>query len=80
MHLGEIKESGLYALPDGRELVAARGGKDGVLKLYDPLTWEFKGTPLYETDGRGFLTSLGRPTPWRVEDLEEVVRGLPRKH
>lgn len=80
MHLWEIKESGLYALPDGRELVAARGGKYGFFKLYDPLTWEFKGTPLYETDGRGFLISLGRPTPWRVEDLKEVVRSEQRKH
>ena len=72
----EIKERGLYALPDGRELVAARGGKYGFFKLYDPLAWEYKGTPLYETDGRGFLTSLGRPTPWRVEDLKEVVRDV----
>jgi hypothetical protein len=80
MLAGEIKECGLYALPDGRELVAERGGKYGFFKLYDPLAWEFKGTPLYETDARGFLTSLGRPTPWRVEDLKEVGRTEPRKH
>ena len=77
---GEIKECGVYALPDGRELVAERGGKYGFFKLYDPLAWEYKGTPLYETDERGFLTSLGRPTPWRVEDLKEVGRTHPRKH
>lgn len=80
MGRGEIKECGVYALPDGRELVAERGGKYGFFKLYDPLAWEFKGTPLYETDERGFLTSLGRPTPWRVEDLKEVGRTHPRKH
>ncbi len=80
MGRGEIKECGVYALPDGRELVAERGGKYGFFKLYDPLAWEYKGTPLYETDERGFLTSLGRPTPWRVEDLKEVGRTHPRKH
>ena len=80
MQRGEIKECGVYALPDGRELVAERGGKYGFFKLYDPLAWEYRGTPLYETDERGFLTSLGRPTPWRVEDLKEVGRSESRKH
>lgn len=76
----EIKECGVYALPDGRELVAERGGKYGFFKLYDPLAWEFEGPPLYETDERGFLTSLGRPTAWSIEDLKEVGRTHPRKH
>ena len=76
----EIKERGLYALPDGRELVAARGGKYGFFKLYDPLVRSCEGPPLYEADGRGFLTSLGRPTPWRVEDLKEVGRTDPLEH
>jgi hypothetical protein len=76
----ELKERGLYALPDGRELLAARGGRYDSFKLYDPLAGEHVGPPLYEADGRGFLTSLGRPTPWRVEDLKEVARSEPRKH
>ena len=72
MGVTEMKECGVYALPDGRELIAQSGGRFGFFKLFDPLAWKHHGPPLYETDGRGVLNALGRPTPWRVEDLREL--------
>jgi hypothetical protein len=72
MQIGEMRERGVYALPDGRELIAHRGGRFGFFKLYDPLAWKCEGPPIYETDAEGKITSLGMPTPWRVEDLREV--------
>lgn len=72
MRLDEMRERGVYALPDGRELVAQSGGRFGFFKLYDPLAWKFDGPPTYEAAADGAITSLGMPTPWRVEDLREV--------
>jgi hypothetical protein len=72
MRQGEMRERGVYALPDGRKLVAESGGRFGFYKLYDPLAWKYEAPPIYETDGEGRITSLGMPTPWRVEDLREV--------
>jgi hypothetical protein len=81
MQAKEMKECGVYALPDGREVIAHRsGGKSGFFRLYDPLAWKYEGPPMYETDERGVITSLGRPTPWRVEDLKEVGQTAPQKH
>ena len=82
MRVKEIKECGVYALPDGRELVAhcIGGGRQGFIKLYDQLSWNAQGPPVYETDERGVLTSMGRPTPWRIEDLKDVGREAPRRH
>jgi hypothetical protein len=36
------------------------------------LAWKYEGPPMYEADAKGAITSLGRPTPWRVEDLKEL--------
>jgi hypothetical protein len=82
MQAKEMKECGVYALPDGREFVAHRGdGGQGFFRLYDPLAWKYEGPPMYETNERGVLTSVGRPTPWRVEDLKEVGQTVaPRRH
>lgn len=68
----DFREGGVYALPDGRELIASESGLR--FKLYDPLAWKYQGPALYETDGLGLLTSVGRPTPWRVDDLQDKGR------
>ena len=67
MKLNEIRECGVYLLPDGREVIAS--GTGGFFKLYDPLAWKYLGPPLYEVRDEGRLTCFGRPTPWRVADL-----------
>jgi len=48
----ELRERGLYRLPDGAELVAspaARGGGAGYA-LYDPQVWKRYGLPDYQID------------------------------
>lgn len=72
MQAKEMRECGVYALPDGRQVIAQSGGRYGFFKLYDPLAWKYSGPPLYEADRQGTITSSGRPTPWRVEDLKDV--------
>jgi hypothetical protein len=67
MKLNEMRECGVYLLPDGRELIAS--GSGGFFKLYDPLAWKYLGPPLYEVRAEGSLTCFGRPTPWRIADL-----------
>jgi hypothetical protein len=67
MKLNEIRDGGVYLLPDGKELVASRSG--GFFKLYDTLAWQYLGPPLYEIREQEYLTCYGRPTPWRVADL-----------
>ena len=80
MQVKEIRECGVYALPDGREVIAHGGGKSGFFKLYDPLAWKYEGPPMYETNEQGVITSLGRPTPWRVEDLRDVGQTARQRH
>ena len=72
MQVKEMRECGVYALPDGRELIARSGGNGGFVRLYDPLGWKYLEPPMYEINERGVLTSSGRPTPWKVQDLSDV--------
>lgn len=82
MQVKEIRECGVYALPDGREVIAQRGGggKRGFFRLYDLLAWKYQGPPMYETTEQGVITSLGRPTPWRVEDLRDIGQTARQRH
>ena len=73
MQIDEMRECGVYALPDGRELIAQSGGRFSYFKLYDLLTWKYEGPAMYEADAEGKITSLGIPTPWHVEDLREIM-------
>ena len=81
MQVKEIREYGIYALPDGREVIAqgGDGSRRGFFRLYDPLAWKYEGPPMYETNEQGVITSLGRPTPWRVEDLKDVGQTAPQR-
>jgi hypothetical protein len=79
MQMKEMRECGVYALPDGRQVIALNGGRYGFFKLYDPLAWKYEGPPMYEADARGTITSSGRPTPWRIEDLKEVGQAAEKR-
>lgn len=77
MELDDMKECGVYLLPDGRELIAS--GSGGFFKLYDPQAWKYFGPPLYEIRDRKRLTCFGRPTPWRVADLIDKRQTAPSR-
>lgn len=79
MQVKEMREFCVYALPDGREVIAQSGGRYGVFEFYDPLAWKYLGPPLYDADREGRITSSGRPTPWRVADLKEVGQVAPQR-
>lgn len=69
----ELREQGIYTLPDGRSLVAHAVFR-GSYVLYTQEAWEFFGLHLYEADGSGRLLQGGRATYWRVEDLADTAR------
>jgi hypothetical protein len=69
----ELREQGIYALPDGREFVAHAVFRGGYV-LFTTGDWEFSGLHLYETNAAGQIRSKGRPTSWRVEDLADTRR------
>lgn len=85
----DFREGGVYVLPDGRELIASESGI--WFKLYDPLAWKYQGPALYEIEGEiageidgkamgpGLLTSMGRPTQWRLDDLTDKGRTVARR-
>ncbi|HEX8000100.1 MAG TPA: hypothetical protein VF528_17060 [Pyrinomonadaceae bacterium] len=77
MKISEIREGGVYMLPDGREVVASESG--GFFKLYDPLAWKYLGPPLYEVRDEARLTCFGRPTPWRIADLVDKGQTAPTR-
>lgn len=69
----ELRECGIYTLPDGREFVAHAVFRGGYV-LYVPGNWEFLGHHTYETNSGGQICSRGRLTSWRVGDLTDTSR------
>ena len=71
--MNQLRERGIYRLPDGDELVAsvARGGG---FALYNPQVWKRYGVPDYEVDPRGRLTRMGESTRYTADDLEDTGR------
>ena len=69
----DLRERGIYKLPDGEEFVAsvARGGS---YVLYNPQIWKRYGVPDYEVSAEGRLTRMGESTRWRIEDLSDTGR------
>ena len=65
----ELRERGLYRLPDGGEFVASPAARGGGYALYDPQVWKRYGLPDYQIDVQGRLHKMGESTPWRAEDL-----------
>jgi hypothetical protein len=69
----DLRERGVYTLPDGEEFVAsiARGGG---FALFNPQIWKRYGVPDYEVDPMGRVTQMGQSTRWRVDDLVDTGR------
>lgn len=74
-----LRRGGVYALPDGTEIVAA-AAPGGRYLLYHPLVWAGQAwvvsmpVSYVVTEEGHVLTRAGRPTPWRVEDLTDLCR------
>ena len=68
-----LRECGIYALPDGREFVVHAVFRGGYV-LYTPGAWEFFGPHSFESDDAGLLRFHGRASYWRIDDLTDTAR------
>jgi hypothetical protein len=80
-----LKERGIYAFPDGTQVVACGADGRGSL-LYYLKDWKLYGAPevlaesnatafrLLKTDHAGRILMFGYPTRWTVEDLVDTGR------
>jgi hypothetical protein len=69
----ELRECGIYSLPDGREFVVHAVFRGGYI-LYTPGAWEFFGLHIYETNDAGQIRTKGRLTSWCIDDLTDTSR------
>jgi hypothetical protein len=69
----KLRERGIYALPDKREFIVRRSGRDEY-SLYPPQAWKRLEFAEYRLNTEGRILSKGRPTRWRVEDLTDTGR------
>jgi hypothetical protein len=65
----ELRERGLYRLPDGGEFVATMATRGAGYALYDPQVFKRYGLPDYQIDAQGRLNRMGESTRWMAEDL-----------
>jgi hypothetical protein len=68
----ELKDQGIYKLPDGREFVVRTGSHGGYI-LHD-LRLGVSYAPVYLIDGSGQFLSWGKPTRWSLADLSDTGR------
>lgn len=74
MRTVELRERGVYKLPDGREFVVSAAG-DGVgYLLYNWEEWRWYGLSSYRAQANGRILCRGFVTDWRVEDLKDTGR------
>lgn len=69
----ELRERGIYALPDGREFVVHAVFRGGYV-FYTPEDWERFGGHAYESNADGDLRWNGEPDQWRTEQLIDTSR------
>ena len=68
-----LRERGIYSLPDGREFVVHAVFRGGHV-FYTPEEWELFGPYAYESDDYGRIRWIGQLDQWRTEDLIETSR------
>ncbi|MGH9903959.1 MAG: hypothetical protein ACRD8U_00075 [Pyrinomonadaceae bacterium] len=68
----ELKDHGIYKLPDGREFLV-RAGQHGAYLLHD-LRLGVSSAPVYLIDRSGQFLSWGKPTRWNLADLCDTGR------
>ncbi|HKZ78633.1 MAG TPA: hypothetical protein VJ124_10045 [Pyrinomonadaceae bacterium] len=69
----ELRERGIYHLPDGNEFVIHAVSR-AQYALYTPGNWEFSGATAYETDPTGQIRSKDLLTNWYIRDLTDTGR------
>ena len=67
----ELRERGIYALPDGKEYVVC-AVKEGGSNLYDRVGWNYLSLAVYRAHRDGSLYRNLAPTRWRLGDLTDT--------
>jgi hypothetical protein len=70
----ELRERGIYRLPDARQFVVRRSSDRAAYLLYSVEQWTAYAVADYRADALGRLLSRGTVTRWRVSDLEDTGR------
>jgi hypothetical protein len=73
-----LRERGIYALSDGRELVAHAVFRGGYV-FYTPEDWQVFGPHAYESTPDGHLRWNDQREQWRTEDLIDTTRTAPSR-
>ena len=68
-----LREQGIYALPNGNELVVDRKHEHGPV-LYRLRSWDRFETSEFEINEAGRLLSQGRLTAWDITNLKDTGR------
>src|SRR3982751_1722617 len=69
----ELRERGIYRLPDAREFIVRRSGDGAAYLLFDVRTWRaYAATADYRALRDGRVFSRGTVTRWRVADLVDT--------
>lgn len=76
MMKNELRECGIYQLPDNREFVVGLGHK-GACILFNLQSWLNGGQADYLIHENGKILSRGIPTKWSVDDLTDTGRTAP---
>jgi hypothetical protein len=70
----ELRERGIYKLPDAREFVVRRSGDGYGYLLFNTETWRRYTSADYRAEESGRVLSRGVVTRWRVCDLVDTGR------
>jgi hypothetical protein len=70
-----LRDRGIYVLPDKREFIVRRSGRDEY-SLYPPQAWKKLEFAEHRLNTEGRILSKGIPTRWRVEDLNDTGRAI----
>ncbi len=71
----QLRERGVYRLPDGQEVVALRGLQSGHF-LYSSDALDHYKLPEYEVNKAGQLLRGGEATGWSIHDLVDMGRSF----
>ncbi|HEX8775889.1 MAG TPA: hypothetical protein VF735_20115 [Pyrinomonadaceae bacterium] len=70
----ELRERGIYRLPDAREFVVRRSGDGAGYLLYSVEHWRRYTAADYRAEVNGRVFSRGVVTRWRICDLVDTGR------
>jgi hypothetical protein len=69
----DLRERGIYCLPNGRELVVLEKGTDDNI-VFILGGWEQFESSQYQVNNEGRILVRGRPTAWDVTHLSDTGR------